>query len=131
MPSIHTNPKPGSDSGYEGGGSSWDDPNGPVAVLQKFGLLPERYEDAISTVKDKARSAGAGSVTASAEVNGIAEMGAGEGVGSETGADLAKRATDGLRDNPGLLEEIEANTASAVDVIIWPAKPPRSRTIRN
>ncbi len=36
----------------------------------------------------------------------------------ETGADLAQRAATGLSNNPGLLEEIQANTASGVDVHI-------------
>jgi len=36
----------------------------------------------------------------------------------ETGADLAQRATTGLIKHPGLLDEIQANTASGVDVHI-------------
>lgn len=37
---------------------------------------------------------------------------------TETAADLAQRASDGLSNHPGLLEEMQSNTASGVDVHI-------------
>jgi RHS repeat-associated protein len=37
MPSMHMNPKPGSDGGEDGYSYSWDDPNSPQAVLQDLG----------------------------------------------------------------------------------------------
>jgi RHS repeat-associated protein len=46
MPTIHLNPKPWDDGGYEGGGYSWDDPNSPQAVFDRSGYLPQQ---AVST----------------------------------------------------------------------------------
>jgi RHS repeat-associated protein len=38
MPSIHSNPKPGSDGGAEDYSSAWDDPNSPQAILNAAGI---------------------------------------------------------------------------------------------